>query len=121
MPSKNRATPTGWDIQGLTQSPKKLHSAYIDWLSRSKDRAVVGTSSSQKDLDKEVCWIEKNLAQVFDTHAKILRVTSYSKRWLNNEVAEARKIWAKAKKKLGTIAPNRTKFKEARNLLYWIV
>lgn len=120
-PSKNGAAPTGWDIQGLIQSQKKLQSACTDWLSRSKAQSLVGTRSCQKDLDEEVYWLEKNLAEVLNTHAKILRVTSFPKRWWNEKVTGARKIRAKAKKKWGTITPDRAKFKEARNLFYRIV
>lgn len=98
------AVPTGWDIQGLIESPEKLQSTYMDWLSRSQARSLVGITSSQRDLDKEVGWLEENLADVFNTHAKILRVTSF--------VAEARKTWAKAKKQWGTATPDRAKFKK---------
>lgn len=118
LPDKEVAAPTGWDIQGLIDSPEKLQSAYRDWLSRSQARSLVGITSSQRDLDEEVGWLEENLADGFNTHAKIIRVTSFSKRWWNKEVAEARKTWAKAKKQWGTATPDRDKFKEARNLFY---
>ena len=66
-------------------------------------------------------WIEKNLAEVLDSHAKILRVTSFSKQWWNEEVAGARKTWAKAKRKWGTITPDTFKLKQARNLFYRVI
>lgn len=45
----------------------------------------------------------------------MMRVTYYCKRWWNEEVAKARKIWAKGKKIQGQITPNRDKLKQARN------
>ena len=50
-----------------------------------------------------------------------MRVTSYSKRWWNKEVAEARKIWAKEKKIWGHTSPDREKLKKARNAFYRLV
>lgn len=119
--SKMEATPTEWDIQGLIKSPDHLESAYMDWISRSKSRRLVDQISHKKDLDEEVYWIEKNLAEVLNTHAKILRVTFFSKRWWNAEVVEAKKTWAKGKREWGTVTPNKTKLKQARNLYYRIV
>lgn len=81
----------------------------------------MGVTSSQQDLDEEVSWLEKNLANVLNTHAKILRVTSFSKQWWNKEVAEARKTWPKAKKQWGTATPNRAKLKKAQNLFYRVI
>ena len=48
-------------------------------------------SSTQQDLGKEVEWIELLLIDIFNTYCKKVRVTSFSKRWWNKEVAEARK------------------------------
>ena len=69
------------------------------------ERSVIGQmhlsfSSTKKYLDKEVEWFESKLVKLLNNHAKITRITAYSKRWRNEEVAEARKIWAKNKKKL---------------------
>ncbi len=81
MPDKEVAEPTGWNTQSLIDSPEKLQSAYIDWLSRSQAEGLVRINSSQRDLDEEFGWLEENLEDVLNTHAKILRVTSFSKRW----------------------------------------
>lgn len=96
LPEKGAVEPTGWDIQGLIDSPDNLKLAHTEWTLRGKNRNVLGQTCSCNDLDMEVYWFEENLAEVFSTHAKILRVTSSSKRWWNKEVAEARKTWAKA-------------------------
>ncbi len=50
-----------------------------------------------------------------------MRVTSYSKRWWNKEVAQACKEWAKEKRLWGQITPNREKLKQARNAFYRFV
>ena len=70
MPDKEIAAPTGWDIQGFIDSPEKLQSAYINWLSQSQAWSLVAITLSQQDLDEEVGWLEENLADVFNTHAK---------------------------------------------------
>ena len=78
-------------------------------MSRSKSRKLVDQISNQKELDEEVDWIEKNLAEVLNAYAKIFRVTFFSKRWWNKEVAIARKTWAREKRKWGTVTPNKAK------------
>lgn len=98
LPSKESAVPTGWDIHGLTKSLEDLESARVDWIGRSKSQKLLDQDSNQKDLHEEVNWIEENLAEVLNAHAKVLRVTSFSKGWWNKEVAEARKTWARAKR-----------------------
>ena len=121
LPNKEDAIPTGWDIHGLTKSPDDLESARINWISQSKSRKLLDQTSNRRDLDEEVDWVEENLAEVLNAHAKILRVTSFSKRWWNKEVAEARKTWARAKRKWGTVTPDTVKLKQARNLFYRVV
>ena len=59
LPNKQDEAPTGWDIQGLTKSLDNLESAYRDWANRSKSRKLLDQTSDQKDLDKEVDWVEK--------------------------------------------------------------
>lgn len=81
LAKKGAIESTGWDIQGLIGCPDNLDLAYVDWTNRSRSRNFLELSSTQKDLDEEVQWLEKNLAEVLDTHAKILKVTSFSKRW----------------------------------------
>ena len=64
-------------------------------------RPFITSTSSKEDLDDEVEWFESKISLFLDEHAKILRVSPYSKRWWNDEVAEARKSWARAKKTYG--------------------
>lgn len=64
---------------------------------------------------------EKEIARLLDKHAKITRITSYSKRWWNNDVTKARKIWRREKKKFGSSNGNRAKLKKARNIYYRVI
>lgn len=121
MPNKDPATPTGSDIQGLTKPSEDLELASADWKSQSKSRKLLDQTCNQKHLDEEVDWIEKNLAEVLDTYAKILKVASFSKRWCNKEVAEARRTWAREKRKWGTVTPDTVTLKQTRNLFYRVV
>lgn len=89
LPDKEIIAATDWDLQGLDESPNNLQSAYTDWVDQSKGRGLLDHTSDQKDLDKEVEWLEENLAEVLNTYAKILRVTSFSKQYRNKKVAEA--------------------------------
>ena len=50
-----------------------------------------------------------------------MRVTFYSKRWWNNEVAEACKIFAREKKIWRHISQDREKLKKARNAFYRLI
>lgn len=47
-----------------------------------------------------------------------MRVTSYSKRWWDKDVAKARKVWAKEKNIWGKITPSKENPKQARNAFY---
>lgn len=50
-----------------------------------------------------------------------MRVTPYSKRWWNKDVARACKVWAREKKLWEKITSDREKPKQARNAFYRIV
>ena len=89
---------TGWDIEGLTSDERGLEAAKLDWTKQTQNRPILEGSSTQQDLDKEVEWVELLLTDILNTHCKKVRVTPFSKRWWNKEVAEARKTWAKEKK-----------------------
>ena len=71
-----------------------------------------------QDLDDEVEWFEAKLSQLLDRHAKITRVGSYSKRWWNKEVAEARRVWAQDKKKYRGNVSFKEELRQARNAYY---
>ena len=112
---------TGWDIQVLINDEKSLEAAKLDWTIRTKNHPVLDVSCTQQDLDKEVEWVEALFTDVLNTDCKKVRVTPFSKRWLNKEVAEARKTWAKEKKLWGKVLPNRENLKRAQNLFYCTV
>ena len=66
-------------------------------------------------------WIEDTLTDLLNKYSKIMRVTSYSNRWWNKKVAQARKVWAKETKRWGQTTPNKEKLKQVRNAFYCIV
>ena len=119
--SQNCGEIIGWDIQGLMKDEKSLQAAQREWMRHTQNRSILNDSCTCQELDKEVKWIEALLTQIINTHSKSMRVTPFSKRWWNKEVAEARKIWAREKKLWGKISPNRKKLKQARNAFYHIV
>ncbi len=72
-------------------------------------------------MDSEVLWSEATLSRWLDKHAKIARVTFFSKRWWNNEVVQAKKTWAKEKKRLSDNSGTTEERKKARNAYYHII
>ena len=89
---------TGWNIQALLEDEDLLLVAKEEWEKIGSSRPYLSLSSSKNDLDSEVEWFEAALGGWLDKHAKITRVTSFSKRWWNDEVAQERKTWAREKK-----------------------
>ena len=89
---------TGWDIQGLINDKNSLQAAKSEWMEQTKNRPTLDNSCTRQELDKEVKWVETLLTHILNAHSKSMRVTPFSKRWWNKEVAEARKIWAREKK-----------------------
>ena len=71
-----------------------------EWGKANLGQSPLGFPSTKEDLDKEVEQFKSKLVRILNNHAKITRITAYSKRWWNEEVAEARKQWAKNKRKL---------------------
>lgn len=61
------------------------------------------------------------LINILNTHSKIIRVMFYLKRWQNEKVAQARKIWTKKKKTQEQVTLNRKKLKQAQNAFYHLV
>ena len=80
---------TGWNIQNLINDNKGLQAAKLDWTEHTGNRPILDVSCNQQELDKEVEWVEALLTQILNTHCKKMRVTPFSKRWWNKEVADA--------------------------------
>ena len=110
---KKQATMSGWSIQKLLEDEKLLQIAKEEWEKASIGQPQMRFMSTKEDLDKEVVYFERKLVSLLNNHAKITRITAYSKRWWNEEVAEARKEWARNKRKLSG-----DKLKLARNSYY---
>ena len=104
---------TGWNIQALLEDEALLLVAKEEWEKKSSSRPCLSLSSSKKDLDSEVERFEAVLGGWMDKHAKVTRVTSFSKRWWNDEVAQERKTWAKEKRRLGNCSSTTEDLKKA--------
>ena len=100
-PETQQAAMSGWSIKNLLEDKELLQAAKDEWNMTSKGQAHLRLSYTKEDLDREVEWFESRLTELLNSHAKITRITAHSKRWWNEEVAEARKTWAKHKKRLG--------------------
>lgn len=85
---------SGWNIQKLLEDKNSVQAAQEDWEKSSMDLSYLNFSSTKENLDKAVDKFESKLTRFLNTHAKVLRITAYSKRWWNEEVAQARKTWA---------------------------
>ena len=55
----------------------------------------------KKKFDKEVEWFETKIAELLNSHAKIIKICAYSKEWFNQDVVEARLNWTKDKREFG--------------------
>lgn len=56
--------------------------------------------------------------EFLNNHAKIIKVSSYSKQYWNNKLIKVRKFWVKDKKKLGWNDDWKQKLKQACNSYY---
>lgn len=50
----------------------KLRWAYINKLEQNKTLSCIEIGSYHKDKDEEIFWLLKNLAEIFNSHTKIL-------------------------------------------------
>lgn len=105
---KGQATMSGGNIQNLLQDEKLLQVAKEEWEEASIDQPHLSFSSTKEDLDKEVEWFESKLVRLLNNHAKVTRITAYSKRWWNAEVAKARKTWEKTREGLEEMKISKT-------------
>ena len=91
------------------------------WIEGCTNRSYNSSTSLKEDLDQELKWFESSLSSLLDKHAKILYVNSFSKRWWNDEVAKAKKAWARAKKIYGRESSCKDKLRQAQNTYYHII
>ena len=114
-------SPTGWSIQKLLEDEGLLHAAKTAWMECNINRPYISSTSLKEDLDEEVEWFESSLSLLLDKYAKILYISPFLKRWWNDEVAEARKTWARAKKSYGRDDKYHDELKKARNTYYRVI
>lgn len=113
IPNQVSGVFSGWNIQKLLENKEDLQAAREDWEKSDAEQAYLDFSSTKKDLDKAVEDFENRLTRLLNTHAKALRITAYSKRWWNEEVAKARKTWSQDKRRLSG-----AELRQARNAYY---
>ena len=58
------------------------------------------------------------MIKLLNNHAKVTRVSVYSKHWWNKEVVEAKSSWAKAIRDLGRDKTQKQELKYAQNFYY---
>ncbi len=92
VPQQNTSRAIGWDIQGLVRDTDQLSKARDKWVTKSHEWPILDQRCNRVTLDQEVGWIKDTLTDLLNKYSKIMRVTSYSKRWWNKEVAHARKV-----------------------------
>ncbi len=73
------AAMTGWSIQNLLEDKEVLQAAKDEWIKTTEDHAHLDPLCTKEDLDQEVQWFEKKLTELLNNHAKITRITAYSK------------------------------------------
>ena len=113
-----QAAMSGWSIKNLLEDDKLRQAAQGEWKKSNEDRQPLDLLCTKQELDQEVEWFDKKLVELLNNHAKITQITCYSKQWWNKEVAEARLIWAKDKRRLGRNEDLKEEFKQARNWYY---
>ena len=113
-----QAAMSGWSIKNLLEDDKLFQAAKGEWKKTNMDQQSLDLLCKKEELDQEVEWFEKKLTELLNNHAKITKITSYSKRWWNKEVAKARSTWAKDKRRLSRNEDLKEEFKQARNLYY---
>lgn len=84
QPNTGRAS--GWDIQDLIRDKNQLGKAKEVWIIQSNKWPFLDQTCNCTISDLDVEWIEDILTDLFNKYSKIMRVTSYSKKWWNNEV-----------------------------------
>ena len=113
-----QAAMNGWSIKNLLEDDRLFQAAKGEWKKTIKDQKPLDLLCKNEELDQEVEWFEKKLTELLNNHAKITKITSYSKRWWNKEVAKTQSIWAKDKRRLSRNEDLKKEFKQAQNRYY---
>ena len=72
---------TGWSIKNLLEDDKLYKVAQSDWKRLNENNQLLDLLCTKLKLDKEVEWFQEKLIKLLNTYAKIMQITSYSKRW----------------------------------------
>ncbi len=95
----------GWSIQNLLEDEGLRRATKDEWEEFRSGHNYLTPFSTKDDLDTKVEWFEKSVTELLNNHVKVTRVSAYSKRWWNKEVAEARSSWPKLKETWGEMKP----------------
>lgn len=82
-------------IKNLIEKNKLFQNTKGELDENNVRKAHLSILCTKEGLDEEVEWFESKFTELLNNHAKVIRITANSKRALNDEVAEARKLWAK--------------------------
>lgn len=77
---------TRWNLQNLLED-KSLLQTDKKCEKINAEQTGLNFLYSNKDLDKKVEQFEKNLSKFLNSHAKITKITAYSKQCQNKKVA----------------------------------
>ncbi len=69
----------GWSIQNLLEDEGLRRAAKNEWEEFRSGHNCLMPFSTKNDLDTEIEWFEKSVTELLNNHAKVTRVSAYSK------------------------------------------
>lgn len=89
---------SGWSIKNLLQDKELWQAAKDKWQKSSLEQDYLSYLSTKEDLDREIKWFQRKIVELLNNHAKVTKISAYSKRWWNKEVTEARQCLVRNKR-----------------------
>ena len=75
-----QAAMSGWSIKNLLEHDKLFQAVKNEWKKTNIDQQPLNLLCKKEKLDQKVEWFEKKLTELLNNHAKIRKITFYSKR-----------------------------------------
>ncbi len=69
----------GWSIKNLLKDEGLRRAAKDEWKEIRSGHNCLTPFSTKDNLDIEVEWFEKSVTELLNNHAKVTRVSAYSK------------------------------------------
>jgi ribonuclease HI len=91
---KTQGEVTGWRLDSIPEEIEERMAR--EWYSRAENRPQY--LSTTQDLEDEAIWIQETLVEILDSHVPRVRITPFSKRWWNQEIKDARGIYARTRR-----------------------